>query len=262
MGLGSPHHKLPSSFFSFQNLTHLKLLKCAIHPLASFSGFGRLTSLCFYDVVITKSALLRFLSCCPKIKNFTLIENSSCFTESGCSDFVDLFQCLPLIEHLEMISYSIKFFALGVIPQKFTNAIVHLNFLCISELSFKKEDELCAVLLLVSRSPNIEKIKLETCSYSTRKVMSHTKDFFDLLGYSRISLEHLRELEITHFTGMKPEMDFVKVILAKSPMLEKVRLVFAEQINITDRLETLEGLLEFPRASSIAKVTFGRSRMC
>ncbi|KAI3731641.1 hypothetical protein L1987_62830 [Smallanthus sonchifolius] len=258
IGLDGHYHKLPSSFFSFQNLTHLKLFNCAIHPLASFSGFGRLTSLCFYDVVITKSTLLWFLRCCPKIKNFTLIGDELCFIESGCSDFIDLFQCLPLIEHLEMNSYLIKFFALGAIPQKFTNAIVHLNFLCLSKLSFKNEDVLCAVLLLVSRSPNIEKIKLEMCRYNTKEMVSQTKDFFDLLGYSCISLEHLRELEITRFLGMKPEMNFVKVILSKSPMLEKVRLVFGEQINFTDRLETQEGLLEFPRASSRAKVTFGR----
>ncbi|KAI3731644.1 hypothetical protein L1987_62833 [Smallanthus sonchifolius] len=225
MGLGN-NHKLPSSFFSFQNLTHLELQKCVIHPLASFYGFGRLTSLCFYDVIITKSTLLRFLSCCPKIKNFTLIEDELCFTESVCSDFVDLFQYLPLIEHLQMNLCPVKLFALGVIPQKFSSAIVHLNFL----------------------APNIKKLKLKMCRYNPREVVSQIVDY----SFIRLDRLILRELEIKNFTGMKPQMDFLKVILAKSPMLGRIRLTFDRKIDYQTGFRTVEKLRELQLASSQA----------
>ncbi|MFS8021675.1 putative leucine-rich repeat domain superfamily [Helianthus anomalus] len=160
-----PSHKLPTSFFSLQNLTHLKLQKCVIPPLATLSRFGRLTSLCLYQVVTTKSTLLQFLSCCPLIRNFTLIEDALRFTQSGSSDFVDLFQCLPLIERLEMNHCPVQLFALGVIPPKLTNAIAHLKYLGLFGLSFAKEYELSSVFLLVSSSPNLKKIKLEAKQY-------------------------------------------------------------------------------------------------
>ncbi|KAI7740079.1 hypothetical protein M8C21_011417 [Ambrosia artemisiifolia] len=255
IGLGI-RHKLPTSFFSLQNLTHLKLRYCAIPPLATFPRFGRLTSLCFYGVVITDATLLQFLSCCPMIKNFTLIEYVFRFTSSGCSsDFVDLFCFSPYIERLEMNRYPVKFFSLGVKAPKSTKAIVHLKYLGLSELSFANEDELSSVYLLVSNSPNIKKIKLEMCRYNPNEVVSQTaKDFFDVLDYSDISLEHLHELEITNFGGIKPEMDFLKLILANSPMLDRVQLVFCDLILLPARYGTLEALLGLPRASSRAKI--------
>ncbi|KAM0003280.1 putative F-box domain-containing protein [Helianthus debilis subsp. tardiflorus] len=76
IGMSCQSHKLPTSFFSLQNLTHLKLQKCLIPPLATLSRFGRLTSLCLYEVVTTKSTLLQFLSCCPLIRNFTLVRTN------------------------------------------------------------------------------------------------------------------------------------------------------------------------------------------
>ncbi|XP_076921459.1 F-box/FBD/LRR-repeat protein At1g13570-like [Bidens hawaiensis] len=138
------------------------------------------------------------------------------------------------------------------------NAIVHLSFLGLFDLSFAKDDELRPVLLLVSNSPNVKKIKLEMSSYDIMDDVSQAaKDYFDLVDCSNIILDHIRELEITNFTGMKPEMDFVKHILAKSPMLEKVRLEFDIMIDFQKRFGTLEGLLKLPRASSRAKIIFG-----
>ncbi|MFS8021670.1 putative FBD domain, leucine-rich repeat domain superfamily [Helianthus anomalus] len=228
-----PSHKLPTSFFSLQNLTHLKLQQCVIPPLATLSKFGRLTSLCLYQV----------------------IEDALRFTQSGSSDFVDLFRCLPLIERLEMNQCPVKLFALGVIPPKLTNAIAHLKYLGLFGLSFVKEYELSSVFLLVSSSPNIKKIKLEMLSYASREVVSQTaKGFFDLLDYSDINLEHLCEIEITNFTWLKPEMDFVKVILAKSPMLANVQLMFDKMTDVQKRCWALEELLKLPRPSSKTKI--------
>ncbi|MFS8006052.1 putative FBD domain-containing protein [Helianthus anomalus] len=43
-----------------------------------------------------------------------------------------------------------------------------------------------------------------------------------LEDYSDITLEHLNELEIIQFSDAENELDFVKLIMAKSPVLKKV----------------------------------------
>ncbi|GKF09224.1 hypothetical protein Tco_0043448, partial [Tanacetum coccineum] len=42
--------------------------------------------------------------------------------------------------------------------------------------------------------------------------------------YSDIMLEHLIELEITSFINANYQLDFVRLILARSPVLKKVRI--------------------------------------
>ncbi|KAI3731642.1 hypothetical protein L1987_62831 [Smallanthus sonchifolius] len=156
------------------------------------------------------------------------------FIERGCSDFVSLFHCLPSVEHLQMNRCQVKFFTVESIPHKlkFTDAIVHLNFLGLFGLSSVKQNEFNAVLLLVASSPNIKKLKLEMGSYEPWE-LKFFEPFFE------------------------PEMDFVKLILAKSPMLEKVGLVFGKMIDFQNRFWILKELLELPRASSLAKIIVG-----
>ena len=49
--------------------------------------------------------------------------------------------------------------------------------------------------------------------------------FFTPPDYSGIWLENLKELEIDNFSNIEREVEFVKLILAKSPLLMKVRIV-------------------------------------
>ncbi|KAJ0515668.1 hypothetical protein HanPI659440_Chr10g0401441 [Helianthus annuus] len=49
-------------------------------------------------------------------------------------------------------------------------------------------------------------------------------NLFDLQDYTYVKLDRLDELEITKFGNMKPGMGFLKLILAKSCMLKKVRV--------------------------------------
>ncbi|KAF5800445.1 hypothetical protein HanXRQr2_Chr07g0316071 [Helianthus annuus] len=49
-------------------------------------------------------------------------------------------------------------------------------------------------------------------------------NLFDLQDYTYVKLDCLDELEITKFGNMKPGMGFLKLILAKSCMLKKVRV--------------------------------------
>ncbi|KAL4586532.1 hypothetical protein LXL04_011168 [Taraxacum kok-saghyz] len=221
-------HKLLSSFYLLQQLTHLKLQNCAFQPPPKFYGFNMLTSLYFHNVGITVKVLLRFIFNCPLLKSFTLIEDEQHAIGSWNSDFIELFECLPLIEHLHMSSYPVKCFASGVLPQKLPSALVHLRVLVLSGLCFAKEVELRSALLLITSSPNIEKIKMEM--WYSAEVSS--MNVLEVENYSYVNLDHLRELEIRNMSNIRPGMDFVKLVLAKSPMLKNVGIVIDSRMKM------------------------------
>lgn len=83
---------------------------------------------------------------------------------------------------------------------------------------------------------------------------------FDTLEHcGDIWLEHLKELEIVDFSNVEGEMEFVKLILAKSPVLENV-IIVAHNYDVTENeeLQILETLLHTKRASPSANVIVER----
>ncbi|KAL8268853.1 hypothetical protein R6Q59_002651 [Mikania micrantha] len=183
------------------------------------------------------------------------------FMGSEDSDLIQLFQLLPLIEHLEMNSCPVKCFSSSVIPQSLPNVLLHLRDLVLYGLSIGKEDELRFVLLLVTSSPNLKKLKMETTYYNEKLTVRRTpNNFLDLENYPDLKLDHLETLEIKMFSNSPLVMDFVKLVMAKSPVLKKVRIQLRGGVSVDDELKMLRGLilLPFRRASPYAKLVVER----
>ncbi|KAI7726305.1 hypothetical protein M8C21_014361 [Ambrosia artemisiifolia] len=251
-------HKLLPAFFKLQQLTDLKLQNCAFQPPVTFKGFSRLVTLSFNNVSITAKVFLMFISNCPQLKDFTLIGDEKHLMGCWNSGFVKLFECLPLVERLRMSWYPIKCFATGVMPQKLPTSLVHIKYLRLQGLSFAREIDLLSALLLVTSSPNIDTIILEM-QYNPNEAVSQTAmNLIDQQDYSYVILDHLRVITITNFTNMKPGMDFVRLILAKSPMLKIVDIMIDKRVDIHGEVKMLKELLQYPRASTRAKIKFER----
>ncbi|KAJ0815231.1 putative F-box domain, FBD domain, F-box-like domain superfamily protein [Helianthus annuus] len=249
-------YKLMPAFFNLQHLTALKLLNCAFQPPVTFKGFERLVILHFYNVSITAEVFLRFISNCPLLKDFTLIGDERHFLGLWSCNFIELFERLPLVERLCMSSYSIQCFAKGVISQKLPTPLDHLRSFHFSGLCFGSEVDLLSILLLVTSSPNIETIKLEMEHNPTEVVSQTIMNLIDHQDYSYVTLDHLRVIEIFNFSNMKMGMDFVKLILAKSPMLKNVELYLNEEVvDIHGKVKILEEMIQYPRASAKAEIT-------
>ena len=62
-------------------------------------------------------------------------------------------------------------------------------------------------------------------------------------------MENLKELEIENMIYREIELDFVKLVLAKSPVLKKVRLFLHEEVSKDEQMQISETLLDSPRAS-------------
>ncbi|KAI7754346.1 hypothetical protein M8C21_006034 [Ambrosia artemisiifolia] len=135
----------------------------------------------------------------------------------------------------------------------------HLRDLILFGPSFGKEDEIRFVLFLVTSSPNLKKLKIEMNYNPTEAISQTANSLFDLLDYSYVKLDHLDYLEITNFSNMKPEMDFLKLVLAKSPMLKKVRIVINNDVSATDEVKMLKDLLWNPCAYPGVQIKCERS---
>ncbi|KAM0047742.1 putative F-box-like domain superfamily protein [Helianthus debilis subsp. tardiflorus] len=128
VGIGNEHKLLPS-FFRLHQLTVLKLHNCVFQPSAMFKGFSWLIRLDFENVGINADVLLRLISNCPLLMDFTLIGDEKHLKGCWNSDYVELAEDLPHIEFLRMSSYPIQCFATSLAPQKLPALLVRLKYL-------------------------------------------------------------------------------------------------------------------------------------
>ncbi|CAH1416821.1 unnamed protein product [Lactuca virosa] len=243
-------YKLPSVFFSLHGLEHLHLTHCIIELPLKFNGFITLRSLELCNVNITVKTLQQLLTNCPILEEFILIgsQNNTFALGNKCT-FLELSKCLPSVQVLKISKYYIKF-AKGSM-QKLPTLLVHLRILFL-DLCFLKQDELSNALSVISCSPNLEKIKIELCWIHKLCGEETCKDLLDLQDdYLGMKLDHLEELEINSFHNYAPEMEFVKLIMAKSPMLKKARIELNSDVSVDKENKILRDLLRltFPRAS-------------
>ena len=62
------------------------------------------------------------------------------------------------------------------------------------------------------------------------------------------------DLEIDNFGNLKVELEFVKLILAKSPVLKKVKIFLLDNITKDEEMTLLRILLRSPRASPLVEI--------
>ncbi|XP_076909390.1 F-box/FBD/LRR-repeat protein At1g13570-like [Bidens hawaiensis] len=235
---------LPESLFSLHKLTGMYLHRCRLDVPPTFSGFGSLTNLYMEKVIITNKMLLLFLSGCPSLKTFVLNpEAGSLPAIDDTTTVVELFEYLPVIENLFIRLPLLKSFAQGRVPNKLPVALVHLKYLCIRDTLPYYERKVPCYAFLIRSSPNLEKLKLKlSCS-----LFFGISDKLD--DYSDIWLEHLNALEIELWTPRNYGLCFVRLILAKSPALKKVKILFCRWMKKDERLKISRYLLQSPRVS-------------
>lgn len=92
--------------------------------------------------------------------------------------------------------------------------------------------------------------------FSIATVPSSVLEFLEEQDFLDVSLDHLQLVTIQHLSGMQPELKFIKLLLAKSPMLEKLLIEYNPE-KIPDKgLSMLKDLIRFERASPKAKIIF------
>nr|GEY73065.1 hypothetical protein [Tanacetum cinerariifolium] len=100
------------------------------------------------------------------------------------------------------------------------------------------------LMLLMRSSPNLEILELQASEI----------DSVTLEGYSDIWLEHLNEFAYDDLGDTKLNLELVKLILAKSPLLKKVRITLCNKVTKVEELKICKVRLCSPRASPMVDI--------
>ncbi|KAF7124488.1 hypothetical protein RHSIM_Rhsim12G0068900 [Rhododendron simsii] len=164
----------------------------------------------------------------------------------------------PAVELLELDYYHLKAVVAGGVPNRHPNRLSHLKILKLHIICFEKVDEISMVLCLIRSSPNLEKIKIkisnDSSCYFSMFALDPVPEPLEVQGWSDISLNQLREVEIHRVSGTRPELDFIEVLLAKSPILERLLIKF-ESEEVSEESRILKELIRFKRLSPDAEIT-------
>ncbi|GKC02408.1 hypothetical protein Tco_0994018 [Tanacetum coccineum] len=177
---------------------------------------------------------------CPLLKTVILDIHDPWISGSiGGPTISEIFECLSVIEtfsiSLELICFPGYCYS-GSSKRAF-NHIIHLKHLRIDGVCFISETELSVIALLVWDNSIFEMSKIKYC--------------FIVEDYSDIMLERLNELELISFINAKNQLDFVRLILARSPVPKKVRIFPHSKIPKKEKLEIkiLGDSISYPCAS-------------
>ncbi|KAF7123844.1 hypothetical protein RHSIM_Rhsim12G0068200 [Rhododendron simsii] len=272
------YYEFPCQLFSFLQLKHLNLCYCIFKPPPAFKGFSRLVDLKLCSVRIAPKMFEQFISNCPLLERLSL---------SYCTKFDFLIINAPNLKHfffcgtLKSVSFkntpllavvSIELFSLdGTVKRPEENAdsdwvkffqclpaaIEDMNldrpFLEVRKLHFLEIDFACYAW-------NVE--------YSDEAIVpgffqihndvpneDPVVEYLQAQDFSKFSLNQLRKVKMWSFSGVECVMPFAKILLAHSPVLEK--MVILHDLDDFDEKGVAmfeEELTRFQKASPKAEV--------
>ncbi|KAF5762134.1 putative FBD domain-containing protein [Helianthus annuus] len=188
---------------------------------------------------------------CQKALNFVTGENK--FT------FGDLLQCVPLIQTLDISKCYMKYLCAGGMPHKLPTSLVHLKELVLC-VCLAEQNGISSALCIIRSSPVLETMRFLMYDNEKLPVQQTATNFLDLEGYPDMKMDHLETLEIYDFSNLRLETEFVKLIMAKSPVLKKVLIELDDNVSVDEELKMLREMVlnPIPRASPSAKLTIVR----
>ncbi|KAH6810749.1 hypothetical protein C2S51_024511 [Perilla frutescens var. frutescens] len=283
---GGSKHGFKPPFFSFQNLMHLNLYRCVFQPPPQFRGFSRLITLDFQEVEFVPAVFGQFVSLClllervrlvactelksfevlaPCLRFFTfhgefktiLFKNSPVLAEVSLSTPVSdkglkYFHLLPSLEKLHLHPRVLEVLGAGGSSQY----LVSLNSLKVLYLSMYLESvrEVTCALRLARSSPQLQ--MLHVSLYASTTVGAVIKFMRDQETPDH-HLNHLRKLQIAVFSGIEPQIEFVRYLLASAAGLEEIVIALASSALISD-LRLMDLLKQFPCASPTVQLVVVR----
>ncbi|XP_038994187.1 F-box/FBD/LRR-repeat protein At1g13570-like isoform X2 [Hibiscus syriacus] len=273
--------RVPSCLFNCKKLTRLDLFRCEFDPPPSFKGFLCLKSLNLHQVLVSPEAIESLISSCPLLESLALsyfdslaltiiapnlkylclegefkdicLENTPLLVAMS----VAMYMTDDIAEHFEQSSSCNFNRFLGSVP-RLERLIGHIYFTKVVELnqvSFEDMKEILVVLRLITNSPNLRELQISGSSNTLATIDAPDLDFWDDERPSDCTFKQLKLVKMTDMSGVPHEMEFIKFLLANSPVLEMMSI--SPCVYVMDgRLNMLIELLRFRRASAQAEILF------
>ncbi|XP_019245730.1 PREDICTED: uncharacterized protein LOC109225502 isoform X2 [Nicotiana attenuata] len=275
-------------------LMHLTLRNCVICPPPAFKGFDMLHSLELCDVTISSTLLESLISYSPLLEKFVVkisdnldhiqikapnlrsfdftgcikyislsnvpilsklsLFNAGSFKESEKCDFDKFFQSVPALEHLYLEYASNKFLVTGAaeVPKRLSSPLNYLKRFHIM-LGGGLVDVSCA-LCLIRSSQYLQDIEME--AYNLLDELVATNEVDEVFArFSDVTLNHLRTVKLEGVHKTELELQLIKLLLTKSPMLVRMLIDPSSNDDYDENRDTiLAELTKFQRASHKAEV--------
>ncbi|XP_058192272.1 F-box/FBD/LRR-repeat protein At1g13570-like [Rhododendron vialii] len=150
---------------------------------------------------------------------------------------------IPVVELLILDPPYAKCLAASGVRERLLTTLKRLTYLQLHNVCFGEPDEVSAILYFFRSCPNLFQVVIRV-------------KLFDLHAWSDVSLNNLGYVYLEEVSGTKAEMEFIKLLLAKSPMLETMYIKLKSK-DVAEELMIVKELNGFPRLSPYAVITFG-----
>ncbi|KAL6175126.1 hypothetical protein ACLB2K_051769 [Fragaria x ananassa] len=251
-------YNVSSCLFSCQELVHLDLHNCSVKPPSVFKGFRRLKSLRLENINVAPDAFEKLIGYCPLLERLTLIDLNGIthlkidapnlkFLEvhdtfedvkvdntlnlvdlsidfgeasSHSSNLLKYFVQLPLMERLTIKGFLSKC-AIGALAEELPKPYQCLKFLSIG-IHLNNLEEIIAALCFLRSSPALQELKISVHQEGEATAGEATNWLNENHNWA---FTQLRLMKVTAFSGVKAEVDFIKILLLCSPALEELEIV-------------------------------------
>ncbi|VFQ95334.1 unnamed protein product [Cuscuta campestris] len=271
---GSREYKLPECIFSSSTLKRLHLSGLCIAPQISPCTSPNLTSLCFkeakflprnttnYSIDVPKLENLSFY-CCENISHFNIIARNlrslriARHSTGKGDNFLPVNIDLRSIHTLDLEGSSHE----DILGDHTSNGLPpQLPALNVKSLKLSGDYFLtdAAFVCLLRKCPKLCKLKIHfQREWDMSRCIDATSGHFEKLRCVAQTHKMLWSLKFWAFNGSKPQMHFIKEMLANLPALEKVVIIYSlYMFDRNKKHDILEEISHFPCASPKAKIAY------
>ncbi|KAL1804194.1 hypothetical protein ACET3Z_032841 [Daucus carota] len=258
-----PGLSIPRIIFTFQKLNRLMLSAFTVKPPVEFQGYPCLKYLELHGVTITLKVIENLISGCPLLEMFKFCNMDKLSLTIRAPNLKHLivegnFEDLYLEDTPLVVAISICFYPLawrGDILRKVPVTYNYLKSIEIRNMDYGDLDKVVYVLHLLLQSPNLQELQISGHGEAPDPPHYKTADFdiWERQCPADFTFKHLRTAKLSHIIS-KNEMEFVRFLLGRSPLLEVISISLDTEYGET--LEPVNEVLRFRRASPGVEISF------
>ncbi|CAH1419803.1 unnamed protein product [Lactuca virosa] len=163
---------------------------------------------------------------------------------------------LPEIKALFIDVNSLKFLCAENVPKWLPDPVCSLKHLGFRKFQFGDLDQLDGALCLLRNSPTITQLLVIHLEEEPQADVGPASNLLEAPNCLGCTLTQLQRVLITCFEGSRPELLFIKLLLAHSPSLENCYIIPSGSSDVQKRLDIARVLMLFPRSSPKAKIIY------
>nr|KAJ0228559.1 hypothetical protein LSAT_V11C100032730 [Lactuca sativa] len=162
---------------------------------------------------------------------------------------------LPKVRSLVTDGHFLKFLSAEKNLNWLPHAVNGLHNLLLMDFELGDLDQLHGALYLLRNSPNLGDLGIVPWYMGPQVDAAPALNHLESLNCLDYTLNELQTVMIVSLEGSRPELLFIKLLLAHSPSLKKFTFRLNE-VDVQKRLKIGEDILQFPRASPKAELVY------